>query len=161
MATRTVPQNPNPQKSDAPEAEPNTLSAEDLVAAGAQPVQISEADLRQLIATMQSQQDKANAQIAALMAERGIPADPIEAALQALGDHLRVQADANPSHSAAYTDVRDYADALTSDGLTERKAARLVRYIEDLRALHPGHELAYVAALARELHTSTLDDTDE
>jgi len=129
--------------------------ANDLVSSGARPVQ---PDMAAIVKQLQDQADKANQQIAALMAERGIPADPIAAQLQALADHVRAQSNANPMHSASYTDLASYVGNLTSDNLTSDRGQKLRYLVEDLQARHPGHELAYIGQLARDLYRSTLDD---
>jgi hypothetical protein len=95
------------------------------------------------------------------MAERGIPSDPVAAQIQALSDHLQAQSNANPNHTASYADALNYVKGLTSDALTEKKALKMERLVEDLRARHGAHELAYVGQLARDLHTGTLDQTVE
>lgn len=119
-------------------------------------------DVEALIADLQAKQAAAQAQIAQLLAERGIPADPVAAQIQALQDHLHAQANANPNHAEAYTPVLSYVDKLKSDGLTDKQAFKARTLVEDLHDTHAGHELAYSRQLARGLHVMTLDpDEDE
>lgn len=147
----------NPDAEETPEQNTSAL-ADELVASGAEPTTV---DVNELIVQLQRQQAESQRRIEQLMAERGVPTDPIAATQQALLDHLVVQSNANPLHSADYAAAIEYAGDRVNDGsdaLTEKRAARLVRHVEDLWARHPGHELAYAASLARELHTGMLDD---
>lgn len=136
-----------PEYYDAPE---DSLAGE-LLSTGAAPVPV---DVAGMIADLQAMAAKQSALIAQLMAERGIPTDPVAAQIQALQDHLAVQATANPNHAATYKPVQEYAGALTSDSLTVNQAVKLRNMIDDL----PGHhELGYVRHLAKDLHNTTLD----
>jgi hypothetical protein len=118
-------------------------------------------DTDKLVARLEEQIAKQQEQVNKLMAERGIPADPVAAQIQALQDHLKAQAGANPLHAETYKPVVEYVGKLTSEGLTDRKAYKARNLVERLAEKHPAHELAYAKQLAQDLHTMTLDDEDE
>lgn len=135
------------------EAPEDSLAGE-LLASGATPVEV---DVPAMIANMQAMMDKQSALIAQLMADRGIPTDPVQAQIQALQDHLAVQATANPYHTETYKPVRDYVAALNSDSLTVNQTSKLRNLVDDL----PGHhELGYVRHLAKDLHNTALDSAE-
>lgn len=133
---------------------PDDSLAAELVKSGAAPVEV---DVPAMIASMQAMMDKQSALIAQLMADRGIPTDPIAAQIQALQDHLAVQATANPYHTESYKAVRDYASALNSDNLTVNQTTKLRNLVDDLPA---HHELGYVRHLAKDLHNTALDSAE-
>lgn len=144
---KAVPAPVEPEYYEAPE---DSLAGE-LISSGAAPVPV---DVAGMIADLQAMAAKQSALIAQLMAERGIPTDPIAAQIQALQDHLAVQATANPTHAAVYKPVQEYAGALTSDGLSVNQAVKLRNMIDDLPT---AHELGYVKHLAKDLHNTALD----
>jgi hypothetical protein len=114
-------------------------------------------DVEALVRTLQEQVDKQNAHIKALLADRGIPSDPVAAQILALQDHLKAQANANPNHAEAYAPVLSYVAKLKSEGLTDKQAYKARNLVEDLHDTHAAHELAYARQLAKGLHTMTLD----
>lgn len=122
---------------------------------------VGEVDVNALIKQLQEQAAAQQKHIDALLAEKGIPSDPVEAQIQALQQHINAQHNANPWHSASYDALRAHVDNLDSKGLTDKKALKAVRLVDAVRAKHPGHELAYVGQLANDLYTMTLDDEDE
>lgn len=122
---------------------------------------VGEVDVQALIAQLLDVQKKQQAHIDALLAEKGIPTDPIAAQIQALQQHVAAQANANPWHSDSYVDLKSYVDRLDGESLTTNKAAKAAAMVQSLRETHPGHELAYVHKLARDLHTLTLDPEDD
>lgn len=121
--------------------------ADELVASGARPVSVNIDDLVRRIEDLQAAQAK-------MMAERGIPADPLAAQIQALGDHVRVQANANPAHTEDYAKLLSHVDSLDSKKMTPDIAAKTVRLVSRVQAKHPQHELAYVRQLAEDLQDS-------
>lgn len=121
--------------------------AKTLVESGAAPVSVDIDALVAQIQELQRVQEK-------LLAERGIPADPIAAQIQALGDHLKVQASANPAHAESYAKALEYVGSLDSKTLTSSDAAKAVRLVSRIQAKHPQHELAYVRQLAEDLQDS-------
>jgi len=134
----------------ATEAAPTSNLAAELVATGATPVKVDVESLVKQIQELQAQQAK-------LMAERGIPADPIAAQIQALKDHLTVQSKANPLHADSYTKALSYVDGLDSKSLTGDQAQKAVRLVDRIQRSHPQHELAY----SRELAEGLLDPEDD
>lgn len=119
-------------------------------------------DVDTVVAKLQAQMAQQSTMIAQLMAERGIPADPIAAQIQALQDHLHAQANANPLHADVYAPVLSYVDGLKSETLTTGKAFKARNLVEDLHESRSTHELAYAKQLAKGLHTLTLDpESDE
>lgn len=122
---------------------------------------VGEVDVNALIRQLQEQAAAQQKHIENLLAEKGIPADPVAAQVLALQQHVSAQANANPWHSDSYTALKSYVDKLESDALTTNKAAKALSMVDSLREVHPGHELAYVRQLARDLHTMTLDPQDE
>jgi len=121
---------------------------------------VGEVDVDSLIAQLLDVQKKQQAHIDALLAEKGIPSDPVAAQVQALQMHVAAQTNANPWHGESYAALKSYVDRLQSDGLTEKQAQKAVRLVDAVRAKHPGHELAYVKQLADDLYTMTLDPED-
>lgn len=113
-----------------------------------------------LVAQLQAQMAAQQAQIAQLLAEKGIPADPKAAKIQALQDHLTFHASVHPNHKDVYAPALAYVNKLSSDTLTTNKAAKAANLVTALHDELP-HELAYTKQLARELHTMTLDPEDE
>jgi len=114
-----------------------------------------------LVAELQAQMAAQQQRIDSLMAERGIPADPVAAKIQALQDHLRLHAAANPNHAEKYAPVVSYVDKLTSDSVTPNKALKASNLVSALHTKHGQHELGYAATLAEELHNLTLDPEDD
>jgi hypothetical protein len=139
MATTKVTTAPAPVSS--PEAE-------ELMAAGAHPVDVDVNELYVQILKMQ-------AQIDAMNAERGIPSDPVAAAIQNLLHHVKARQAANPGF--------DFAELLTQleemPDTPEAKDAELVRVIVDEHIERGGSQvegLDYLRHLARDLHKVTL-----
>jgi len=128
--------------------------AKELVASGAAPVSVDIEALVRQIQELQEVQTK-------LMAERGIPADPTAAHMQALKDHLTVQSKANPVHAESYAKVLSYVDGLDSKSLASNQTEKVVRLVDKIQRTHPQHELAYVRDLANELHIMTLDPEED
>jgi erythromycin esterase-like protein len=123
---------------------------------------VGEVDVNALIADLQATAARQQEHINALLAEKGIPADPIAAQILALQQHIAAQAGANPWNSDSYAALRAYVEKLDSESLNSNKALRTLNMVDSLRETHPGHELAYVRQLARDLHTMTLDpESDE
>lgn len=118
-------------------------------------------DVEAIVEQLQSQIAAQQKHIEALLAERGIPSDPVAAKIQALQDHVTAQANANPLHAESYDPVQKYVGKLKSDSLTDKQAFKTRTLVESLAEKHPGHELAYARDLARELHTMTLDPEDD
>lgn len=103
--------------------------AQTMLAQGAGPVS---ADVQTLIDQMQ-------AQISSLMTERGVPADPVEAASKNLWDHVVVRASAMP-----HVDFTELKNELSNDSPSHE----LVELLIDELPKHP--ELAYLGQLARD-----------
>lgn len=131
-------------------AAPSDL-AQQLVEAGAHPTSV---DGPALLAQIQELTNR----LAAVEAERGVPADPIAAQLQALVAHLKIQANANPAHTEAYAPVVSYAEALKSDSLDSAQSSKALRLINRLASKLPQHELAYVRDIAEGLLDHTTAD---
>ena len=109
--------------------------AQALVAQGAAPVN---ADTQTLIEQMQ-------AQIASLMSERGVPADPVEAASKNLWEHVNARSNAMP-----HVEFKELKDELSKDNPDPEVINLLVADLPQ----HP--ELAYLAQLARDHHKAVL-----
>lgn len=122
---------------------------------------VGEVDVNALIAQLQAQAAAQQKHIEALLAEKGIPADPIAAQVLALQQHVSAQANANPWHSDSYDALKSYVDKLESEGLSDKQAQKAVRLVQAVQAKHPGHELAYVSQLANDLYTMMLDPEDD
>lgn len=122
---------------------------------------VGEVDVAALIAQLQAQAAAQQKHIEALLAEKGIPADPVAAKIQALQQHVDAQANANPWHSESYVALKSYVDKLESEGLTDKKAQKALRMVQAVQAKHPGHELAYVRQLADDLYTMMLDPEED
>jgi predicted flavoprotein YhiN len=103
--------------------------AQTMLAQGAGPVS---ADVQTLI-------DRMQAQISSLMTERGVPADPVEAASKNLWDHVAVRASAMP-----HVDFTELKEELSNDSPSHE----LVELLIDELPKHP--ELAYLGQLARD-----------
>lgn len=101
------------------------------------------------------------AQINQLLAEKGIPADPVEAKIQALQAHVKAHANASPLAAEAYAPVLDHVAKFESGATTDRQANKARIMLDDLHAQYPGHELAYSKQLAKELHLLLLDDPED
>lgn len=116
-----------------------------------------------MVADLQASMAAQQAQISQLLAERGIPADPIAAQIQALQDHVHVQASANPNHKDTYAPVLSYVDKLTSDAVkaNPNKALKAANLVGALRETVPSHELSYAHHLAKGLHTLVLDPDED
>lgn len=124
-------------------------------------VMAGDVDVAELIKQLQAQAAQQAEHIKALQAQQGIPSDPIAAQVQALQQHVEAQANANPWHSASYEELKAYVAKLDSEGLTDRKANKALRLVDQLQKKHPGHELAYVRQLAEDLYTMMLGDDEE
>lgn len=122
---------------------------------------VGEVDVAALIKQLQEQAAAQQKHIEALLAEKGIPSDPVAAQILALQQHVDAQANANPWHSDSYVALKSYVDKLESEGLTDKKAQKAVRLVQAVQAKHPGHELAYVSQLANDLYTMMLDPEDD
>lgn len=131
---------------------------------------VGEVDVNALIAQLQEQariqaevlaQQKAH--IDTLLAEKGIPSDPVAAQVVALQSHVNAQANANPWHSESYDALKSYVDKLGTDGheVTDKRAQKALRLVQAVQAKHPGHELAYTRQLADDLYTLMLDPEDD
>jgi len=92
-------------------------------------------------------------QVAALLAERGIPADPIAAIKKNLADHLAVRAAMAPS--VDFTHSRKTVDELP-DNPTSAHTAALLHSVT--RHKHTEPDMSYVHHLAEELHQTILDN---
>lgn len=122
---------------------PVSQEAKDMVAAGAAPASVDADAMLKLIQELQSK-------VAGLEAEKGIPSDPVEAAVKNVEDHVTARAAAMP-----HVDFSELSNALdklrqdvTSDGFNVVKLAW-----EDLT----GHaELAYLGQLVRDLGKAVL-----
>ena len=95
------------------------------------------------------------AQVASLLAEKGIPADPISAGLKNLTDHINARAAMAPQHD--FSKVLARIAAMVEEGYVvtavETEALRVA-----IRLLHvPAVDISYVHQLAEELHLAVLD----
>lgn len=97
------------------------------------------------------------ARLTAMEAERGIPADAVEAKMQALRAHYEARKVANPG--VDFSEIHEVLENLPvkSDGVT-REHTELVRdTVQDYVRRSPvTHELAYLSDLAGELHKEVL-----
>jgi hypothetical protein len=127
--------------------------AKTLAEAGAKPTTVDADSMLATIRKMQAQLDNLNA-------ERGIPADPIDANIQAIEQHVTQVSNAHPTVDfgelkTAVKDLRSQFD----DGLNESHTDYFKATVEDL--LHGGlshlaHELGYIWQLTRGLHREIL-----
>lgn len=139
-----------------PTDKPSPLAAE-LVASGAAPV---EADPHEIMRQLQAQVERQQRVIEQLAAERGVPTNPRQAFAQALVDHARLQANANPAYVDDYKELREFLDEVLKnvDSLSMNHVDYLREVIDELREKHPQHELAYIATLARDLRKLLLSE---
>lgn len=144
----------------ASDAEVAPLTGESLVEKGAAPVQ---ADPNAIMAQLQAQVAEQQKLIERMAAERGVPLNERDVYLNALHDHVVAQANANPVHKDDYSVLRELLSDLvhTPDNTTIGRVEYLREIIDDLRELHPQHELAYVKELGRTLWRHLRDKAAE
>ena len=123
--------------------------AEELVNAGAHPVDVDAESLLAEIRKMQAQIDKLNA-------ERGLPSDPVQGAVQNLVHHVKARAAANPT--ADLSMLQKELEGL-GNSPSAKDAERVRNLVADTLDDHGYiyHELAYLERLARDLHTAVLE----
>jgi poly-gamma-glutamate capsule biosynthesis protein CapA/YwtB (metallophosphatase superfamily) len=128
-----------------PEAPQNVVSAAALAEAGAAPVEVN-AD--ELLAQVQQLQ----AQMASLLAERGVPADPVAAGVLDLRDHVLGRATSVPDRKDEFADL-----VKAMKGMSDKPTAQEIEYtraaLDEIRPFE-GHE--YVRQLAAGLHKLVL-----
>lgn len=120
--------------------------AQAMIAAGATANTVNVDALLAQIQRLQSQMDAINA-------ERGIPSDPVEAALQNLTVHVQARQD-----SSAELDLVALAKALTAasdagKGISAKHAADITDLVEEAIESHPhrANDFPYLRTLARDL----------
>lgn len=121
--------------------------AQQMVDAGARP---NDVDVAALLAQMKALQDRVDA----MSAQQGIPADPVEAALKNLSDHVKARAAANPNHdfSLLISTLDDLDESLDS-----RNAERLDIVTQQHVNRHSMLDLAYLKELAGDLRMAVLN----
>jgi hypothetical protein len=142
---RVVTEEPTPE-----DEVPTSPEAEELVAAGATPIDADvQAMIDQMRAAMQAQQEQINN----LLKERGVPSDPIAAGVTNLVAHVRARAAQSPQF-----DFSELLDALESlpDEVTPDDAALVKELVADVVDRGRHLELDYLPVLARDLHKETL-----
>jgi hypothetical protein len=87
---------------------------------------------------------------------QGIPIDPVDAHVQAIKAHVKVQSAAHPSHD--FTDLVQALDKIPAEGVTTDHTALLKETVADYLELNAtvANDLSYVWQLARELHKMLL-----
>lgn len=122
--------------------------AEELVAAGARPVEVDVDAILAQVAAMQAQIDRLNA-------ERGVPSNPVASAVQNLVHHVKARAAQNPTHDLSV--VLAELEALPEE-LSSKDAERVRNILDDVMedCADIRHELSYLPRLARDLHTVVL-----
>jgi hypothetical protein len=93
------------------------------------------------------------AQVDRLMAERGVPADPVAAAHEDLKAHVAARKAGNPSY-----DFSELEKTLDVERPTVNDAEKVKLAVEQHHATDGKSETEYLAQLARNLHRATLDD---
>jgi hypothetical protein len=121
--------------------------AQTMLAQGAAPVG---ADVQTIIDQMQAQILAQQEQVASLMQERGIPADPVQAAATNLAAHVAARAAAMPT-----VDFTELKDELGKDSPDPEVVTLLVADLP----VHP--ELDYLAQLARDHSKAVLKGKKE
>ena len=130
-------------------AETTDSLAGGLVAAGAEPTPV---DVEALLAQMQALQ----ARVDAMSAAQGIPSDPVEAAAQALTQHVRARI-AGGSFGVDFTDAANIVNDLDADNLNSGDSGVILLDLTDFRDANPAAEgLPYITQLARNLHREVL-----
>jgi hypothetical protein len=119
--------------------------AEAMVKAGAKPSPVDVNALLDQIQRLQAQMDAVNA-------DRGIPSDPVGAAVKNLTDHVAARL-----ASSDQVDLKNLADALKklseNDGPYEKDVALISDLVEEAIDNHPQrfHDFHYLRILARDL----------
>lgn len=125
--------------------------AKELTEKGAKPTEV---DGDSLLAQIQQLQ----AQMASMREAQGIPADPIEANVKALKDHVKLQTNANPGKD--FSELQKTLDELPgkSSDLTTDDTDLVRSTVDDTVQAngHIAHELAYIRQLSQDLHREVL-----
>jgi GTP cyclohydrolase III len=147
MTTPNVASHVDDVKTPEPVTSPE---AEELVAAGATPVQ---ADVNAIIAQLQAQMAAQDEQIKALLAERGIPSDPVAAGVLDLIAHVEARQAQYPQF-----DFSELTDVLKSlpDQPSDKDTALVNTVVEDILQAARHLEVEYLGVLARTLHKNVL-----
>lgn len=137
----------------APDGNPQapSVEAQSLVDAGATPYVPDVAEMLRQMRELQSRVDT-------LQAERGIPSDPVEAAVKDLVTHVKARQDANPTFEFS-KDLKDQLKYLTEnpDYRPDSNAAELLALgIEDAVSRGRHLELSYLTELARNVRREVL-----
>lgn len=102
-------------------------------------------DVQAMLATITALQ----ARVAAVEAEKGIPSDPVAAAVKDLTAHVKARAAQYPNHD--FSSVLDALDSLPET--PDTKSTELVKALVDDLAYDYKHlEIDYLPKLARSLH---------
>lgn len=138
------------KKTVVDEAPVTSPEAEELVESGATPVA---ADLDAIIAQMQAAMAAQAAQIQQLLAERGLPSDPVASAVTNLLAHVRARSDQYPQHE--FDELLQALNGL-GDEVTVQDAELVKELVADVVDRGRHLELGYLPQLARDLHKETL-----
>ena len=100
-------------------------------------------------------------QNALLLAEKGIPADPIAAQVKNLKDHLTARAAMTPQHD--FSEFQALLDTLPEEGMSSKHTAPIAFAVSRWEKKYPGivGELGYVVQLAEDLHEMVLKAESE
>src|SRR4029077_3317831 len=130
---------------DNPPAPASDLQAE-LLASGAAPVTV---DAEALLAQIKA----LTARVQAMEAEKGIPSDPIKAALNNLVSHVEARASQYPNH-----DFSELHSTLTTlpEQITQTHTALVKSLVEGVVAQLKHAEISYFPELARNLEQAVL-----
>lgn len=124
----------------------DTLTGEQMVAAGAYPAQV---DAAAMLAEIQ----KLQAQMASMQAAQGIPADPVAAALQDLVNHVNTRQAMVPGFD--FAELKSLLKDVSSGQLTARDVELIKFAVEEAVARGP-HEFQYLVELSKNLYKSVL-----
>lgn len=130
---------------------PTSTEQAQLIEAGAKPVQ---PDLEAIVAELQKQIDAQNKHLEALLAEKGQSLDPVKTAVVNLTDHVVARAAALPQHD--FSSLLNYLRSLP-ERVSSAESALVKELVTDVMEATGNHpELAYLVALARDLHKAVL-----
>jgi hypothetical protein len=136
----------------APSVPTEGLAAE-LVSKGVVPEQV---DYAATLAELQRQLAQTQLQMQSMLAERGIPADPVEAAVKNLTDHINARAAQLPM--ADFSEVQKLLTNLPTDTaqVTPTHSELLMTTVHELVDMLKHADLGYVRALATAVHKEVL-----
>lgn len=133
----------------APVTESPTALAAELIQTGATPVQV---DVDAMLAQIQALQGTVNQ----LLAERGIPTDPVAAKIQDIADHVAARSAQYPY--VDLSEIKAILDSFPADSaeVTSTHSDLLKTSLDEHLSSLRGLELHYLGHLAKELHISVL-----